>query len=291
VSMGKYISASSGAVFALGVLSAPAFASGAPSGAVTVFGGVAKDSRPLGARNDNLSVGVLPSLGTTVGGATIQVDGLLASHRKEKVLGGGLHAGFGFGSSGFVGVYGAYAHNDVFGGLNTWRLGGEVATDLGPVRFSGVAGYERVRRRSGVVGVNATTIFIDSYGHKSAFFDIVDFRLKAGDKVAVSVGHRYIGKTHAAAAGIELNATDRLTLFAQGRTGGRDYDAAWLGVRFRFGGGTGNGTGGDQLNNHMLEELFSGSNTRRRGTLAVPPPPPPPGGGGSCGGSCGGYSG
>lgn len=263
--------------------------SAAHAGEVTVGAdglvGIAKDDRPLGDSKDRLSGGILPSIqfGDSF---VIQADGMLFEHRKDTNYGGALHAGFRLNERGFVGVYGSISEQSFRGGLNVKRIGGEFSASQGDFTLTAVAGYEDTNRKLYLVTTTEDDDVYYAYGRGGQFFSFADVKYQPSDKFRISVGHRYTGGRHAGAAGIAFGLSGNASIIAEGRLGERDYKAAFVGLRVRF--------GGDEegpsklLDNRLIEDLFSESNTRRTLLDPLPPPEEEPGEGGYCG-SCGGY--
>jgi len=250
--------------------------------------GIVRDDSTATGTDDDVAIVALPSAsyGETF---VVQVDGLIAGHRDDTVFGGALRIGTRVGDGAYVGAYGSRSENDRHTGLALYRLGGEVEFDLGDmVEISAVAGYEDTESGAFLTGTTATDDIYDVYDGDGRFFAFSDLRFRTSENFRVSVGHRYTGGLHAAAAGVVFGVTRSLAVFAEGRIGEEDYDGGFVGLRARFGGGN---NGASLLDNRMLEDLFAPSNTRS--TLAVPLPPPAEEeeeDGGGCG-SCGGYGG
>ncbi|HEX7873918.1 MAG TPA: hypothetical protein VF475_13465 [Sphingobium sp.] len=262
-----------------------------------LFGGIARDERPLADSRDAFSGGVLPSVTFGLGSsATVQVDGMAARHIGDTVIAAAGHVGVMPTPGISIGVYGAYAHFDGLGGLDNYRIGGEGSYHGARISLSAVVGYEHSQRRFIAAGTIPGFTVIDDYGRGGSFFSMADISLYPDENWSLTAGHRYIGRQHAAALGTEKHfAGSPVSLFAEGRIGDNGYTAAWAGLRIRFGGGGGTSLQasdqGSGYANRLKDELFTITNTRRRGQEAIvaPPAPPVPGGNGcACGGSyCG----
>jgi hypothetical protein len=240
--------------------------------------GVAADDSTATGPDDSTTLAGLPSLrfGEDV---LVQIDGLLADHRDDTYAGGALRIGAQIAEGTYLGVYGSYTDTNRHRGLDIWRLGGEARFDLGDVVIAGVAGYEDTGSGAFLTGTTATQNIFDVYNGKGRFFAFSDVRLEPRENLRLSLGHRYTGGSHAAAAGVAIGLGPNIAVIAEGRLGEGDYEAGLVGLRIRFGG---KGDKNPLLDNRMIEDLFTLGNTRR--TLAVPLPPDDDG----CG-SCGGY--
>ncbi len=243
--------------------------------------GIAGDNSTATGPGDSTTITALPSVGFG-DGFRVQVDGLLADHRRDTVVGGAVRVGALVGDGGYVGAYGSYSDANRHGGLQIWRVGGEVAFDLGDFGVESVAGYEDTTGGTFLTGTTATQNIFDVYDARGRFFAFSDVRFRPSDNARVSVGHRYTGGQHAGAASLAFGFGSNVAVIAEGRYGEGDYKAALIGLRLRFG-----GKEGDKplLDSRLIEDLFTPANTRR--SLAVNLPPPPDDDGcGSCGGYC-----
>ncbi|MEO9131444.1 MAG: hypothetical protein ABI240_09565 [Sphingomonas sp.] len=255
------------------------------------FGGIARDQRPLNGNDGEFSGGVLPSVGFGLGGvATIQIDGMVASHLKDTVFAGAGHLGIKASGSFSIGAYGAYTHFDSAPKLDTYRIGGEAVYHAERVSVTVVAGYEHSEKATVVAGAIPGFTVVDRYGRSGSFFSMADVSFYPSDNWSLTAGHRYIGGRHAAALGTEKAfAGSGLSLFAEGRIGAEGYAAAWTGIRIKFGRHGPSLQASDRSGyvNRLKDELFVPANTRSRTLVAPPAPPtPPPGGTGSCCGAC-----
>lgn len=244
--------------------------------------GIAGDDSTSTGPDDSTTIAGLPSV--SFGESfVVQIDGLLADHRNDTVVGGALRVGANLGNGGYVGAYGSYSDTNRHGGLQIWRLGGEARFDLGDVAIEGVAGYEDTDSGAFLTGTTATQNIFDVYDGGGRFFAFSDVRFRPSQNFRLSGGHRYTGGRHAGAAGVAIGFGSNFAVIAEGRLGEGDYKAALIGLRVRFG-----GTGGESslLDSRMMEDLFTVANTRR--TLGVNLPPPPPDEDDGCG-TCGGY--
>ena len=270
------------AVMAAAIVPATAaYASDVIAGA-DALAGIASDDRPLGDGKDRFSGGVLPSVQIDGGGFLVQADGMLFDHRKDTSYGGALHVGVKTGGGGFFGIYGSISTLRRLGGLETTRIGGEFAQTRGDFTVTAVLGHENTERGLAYVTTTATDDVYYAYGKRGHFFSFADIKYQPSDKFRLSLGHRYTGGRNAAAAGVGVGLGTNASVIGEARIGGGDYKAGFVGLRIAFGGADDGST--TLLDNRLIEDLFSESNTRR--TLLDPLPPP--GGGEGCG-SCGGY--
>lgn len=252
----------------------------AQTGRIEGFGGIARDERPIGPAEDKFSGGVLPSIAFDLGQAALQLDGMAADHRGDTVLAAAVHLGVKASDALSIGGYAAYANHDTLGGLESYRVGAEAVYRAPGVVLAGIAGYEHTEQRVAAAGTVPGFFVIDSYGKGGQFFSIADITVYPDPDLSLTGGHRYIGGRHAAAAGVEKAFSiggASASLFAEGRIGERDYKAAWVGLRIRF------GKGGKTLEardreegyaNRLKDELFTYGNSRRRNLVEIPPPPP-----------------
>jgi hypothetical protein len=236
---------------------------------------------------DDFSGGVLPSVRAGGLGFSAQADGLLFDHRGDTSYGVAAHLGANIAVIGYLGIYGSVSDLRRQGGLSVKRIGGEFDFDLGMVGITAVAGYEDTEAGSFLVDTTETDDVYDVYDGKGRFFSFSDARFKPSDKFRLSLGHRYTGGRHAAAAGIALGLGSNVALMAEGRVGEGDYKAALAGVRVRFGVGLFGSEANSMLDNRLLEDMFAPANTRR--TVLDPLPPPDDDDDDDDCGSCGGY--
>jgi hypothetical protein len=244
--------------------------------------GIAADDSSATGPDDSTTFAGLPSI-SFGDGLVVQVDGLLADHRDDTVIGGALRVGARIRQGTYVGAYGSFSDVNRHGGLQIFRLGGEARFDLGKASIEGVAGYEDTDSGSFLTGTTATQNIFGVYDGGGRFFAFSDVRFRPSQKVRLSAGHRYTGGNHAGAAGAAIGFGSNFAVIAEGRLGEGDYKAAFIGVRMRFG-----GTGGDSslLDSRMIEDLFTIGNTRRTRGVNLPPPPDEDNGCGTCGGYC-----
>lgn len=264
---------------------APVAATAQDGGRLEVFGGIARDDRPLAGDDDGSSIGILPSVVFRPGGLTFQIDGIAADHLDDTVLGGAAHVMFAPSEQVGLGLYGSYAHTQFGGGLDVYRVGAEANYAAGRFTLTGIAGYEDAEDALVTVGSIPGFTVVDTYGH-DGFFSMADVTFYPSDQWSVSAGHRHIGGRDAAAFSVERLvglAGGNGSLFAEARAGDDDYAAAWLGFRVRFGGSDGSLATRDRaqgLQNRLKDDLFGLSNSRVRNQIANPvvvvPPPPPP---------------
>lgn len=252
-----------------------------------LVGQVEDDSEQTGADSDTAVV-ALPSVQFGGDSFTVQVDGLLSDNRSNNVYGGAAHVGAAIGEGSYVGLYGSISETRRHGGLSTTRIGGEVDFDLGTVGVSSVAGYEDTDGGTFLIRTTTTHNVFDVYAGKGRFFAFTDLKFGKPKSFRISVGHRYTGGLHAGAASLAIGLSGNVALMAEGRLGERDYNAALVGVRVRFGGSS---EGEDILDNRLLEDLFAPAATRSSLSVALPPPPDEDdddddNGCGSCGGYC-----
>lgn len=256
-----------------------------------IFGGIARDERPLTGRKDDFSGGVLPSITFSSSGTVVaQIDGMIADHLGETVLAGAGHLGFRASEAFTLGVYGAYADFDTFRHLNSYRIGGEARYSSGPITLSAIMGYEHSERAAVVVGPVAGFTVVDDYGRGGSFFSMVDASIYPKEGVSLTAGHRYMGRQHAAALGGEAAlGSSGVSFFAEGRIGDAGYTAGWAGIRIKLGHGRTALRDKDQagFTNRLKDELFVPANLRRRSFVpSTVVPPPPDDGEGSCCGAC-----
>lgn len=259
---------------------ASAQAGGDIVGRAEIFGGSARDGRPLGGEETGSSVGVLPSASLAVGSARLQVDGMAADHLDSSIFALAGQLTTQPQNNMTWGVYGSYARHDVAGDLSVYRIGGQANYQGETVTVSVVAGYENVDDAVVAVGAVPGFTVADTYG-RQGFFSMADLTYYPSANWALLAGHRFIGGRHAGAVGVErlfAGETSNLSVFAEARVGEDDYAAAWLGLRFRFGRGGGSLRDRDRasgLQNRLKDELFSLSNTRTRALTAIPVVTPP----------------
>jgi len=248
--------------------------------------GIVRDDRNPG-DNEDFSGGVLPSLAIGTNLIHGQVDGLLFDYAGDSALGGALHLGPRIGEHGYIGIYGSLSELERHTGLTTKRVGGEAKLGLGVFSIEGIAGYEHTEQATFLIGTTATHDVYDVYGRGGKFFSFSDLKMRPSGSLVLSVGHRYTGGRHAAAAGVAIGFGNNIALLLQGRAGGGDYKMLLGGLRVRFGGRT-DGSPSSMLENRLIEDLFAAGNTRRQLLVPLPPPPSPPEeeGCGSCGGYC-----
>jgi len=251
-----------------------------------LVGAAADDSVATGPDDSTVLIG-LPSLrfGENV---LVQIDGLLADHRDDTYAGGGLHIGTKITDRVYLGAYGSFTDTKRQGGYESsssynyeiWRLGSEVRLNLGDVVIAGVAGYEDPSSGTIPSDETPTEEIYDVYDGKGRFFAFSELWFEPLQGIRLSLGHRYTGGNHAAAAGVVIGLGPNIALIADGRLGEGDYQVGLFGLRIRFGG---KGDKSPLLANRMIEDLFILGNTRR--TLVVPLPPDDDGcgsGGGYC---------
>ncbi|GEM_PF-1933780 len=282
-----------GASIGASIIALPAWAqSGADGGPVLRaegFAGAGKDQRPLAKDETEFSGGFLPSVAVPVGDAlTLQLDGMIASHLGDTVTAVGGRIAARPSENVSIGIYGSYANFDGpdYGAgngavdLETYRIGAEATLNFDRVVISAVAGQEHTERQTVIAGTIPGFTIIDSYGYGSSFFSMADIDFYPTDNIGLSVGHRYIGRRHAAAVAAEssFGPSSAFSVFAEGRIGSEGYTAGWAGIRIRF------GHQGAPLRitetrsifeNRLKDELFATGNTRRRNRDVIEPPAPP----------------
>jgi hypothetical protein len=249
--------------------------------------GVAADDSTATGPDDSTTLAGLPSLrfGEDV---LVQIDGLLADHRDDTFVGGALRIGAQIADGAYIGAYGSFTDTERQGGYESsvsynyeiWRLGGELRFDLGDVVIASVAGYEDPSSGTIPSDETPTEEIYDVYDGKGRFFAFSELWFEPLQGIQLSLGHRYTGGNHAAAAGVVIGLGPNIALVADGRLGEGDYQVGLFGLRIRFGG---KGDKSPLLANRMIEDLFILGNTRR--TLVVPLPPDDDGcgpGGGYC---------
>jgi hypothetical protein len=322
-----------GIVFAAGtaIFAQPAWAEdGTATFRLEGFAGAARDERPLTGRDTDFSGGALPSVAFDLAKFVVQLDGMAASHLGNTMLATAGHVGFKPSGNLTLGVYAAYSHLRHVGGLDSYRVGAEAAYHGRRFSLSGIVGHEHIERRAVVVGAVPGSTVVDIYGRGGSIFSMADITYYPDESVSLSVGHRYVGGRHAAALGA-AKAFGPVSIFAEGRAGGHGYNAAWGGLRLRFGKSSETLQQSEQsvFANRLKDELFVNDNARQRTQVpavvppvvvppivvppvveppavvppivvppvVVPPPPPPPppetgGTGCACGATyCGGTSG
>jgi hypothetical protein len=260
-------------------------------GRIEAFGGQAADGRPLGGKEDGSSAGLLPSISFPAGPARLQLDGIAAEHLDDTIVGAAAQLTVQRGGNWAVGAYGSYVQHRFAGDLRVSRIGPQVNYLGERVTVSLVGGYEDVEQAVVAAGAVPGFTVADAYGRDGAF-SMADVVYYPSESWSVQFGHRYVGGRHAGVLGFERQF-GRLSLFGEGRFGDEDYAGGWLGVRMRFGEGSGSLRDRDRagpLPNRLKDDLFGVSNTRRRTRTAIPvvvppPPPPPPPTGPTC--SCG----
>lgn len=154
----------------------------------------------------------------------LQLDGMAGARDGEFVGGGGAHLFWRDPSTALLGVYGSYIHREDVDGYVA-RIGVEGEYYWNNWTVGAVVGAE----------------FLEAGDEDdSNFFALSDISYYATDNLELSVGHRYTGERHAAAVGVEFQLDQTLfssgvSLFAEGRLGEDDYQAAWGGIRFYLG--------------------------------------------------------
>lgn len=175
------------------------------------------DEEGFGAVSGALSLPVGHSYG-------LQLDGMAGMRDDEFVGGGGAHLFWRDPSTALLGVYGSYIHREDLDGYVA-RIGveGEYYKDNWTV--------------SALIGAE----FLESGDEdQTEFFAFSDLSYYATDNLKLSVGHRYTAERHGGALGAEYQLDQTLfssgvSLFAEGRLGEDDYQAAWGGIRFYLG--------------------------------------------------------
>lgn len=217
-----------GAAFATASLAADMYLEGTPveptilpavsgvNGKFALNGGVF-DEDVLGAITGALSLPVGHAFG-------LQLDGMAGVLDGDFVGGGGAHLFWRDPNTALLGVYGSYTHReDVDGYVARVGVEGEY--------------YWNNWTASALVGAE----FIESGSENDTnFFVFSDLSYYATDNLELSVGHRYTSERHVAALGVEFQLDQTLfssgvSLFAEGRLGEDDYQAAWGGIRFYLG--------------------------------------------------------
>lgn len=186
------------------------------NGKFALNGGVF-DNEGLGVVTGALSVPIARAFG-------LQLDGMVGTLDSEFVGGGGAHLFWRDPSTALLGVYGSYTHREDVDGYVA-RVGIEGEYYLNNWTVSAIAGAE----------------FVEIGSEEDAdFFVFSDLSYYATENLKLSAGHRYTGERHAAALGVEFQLDQTLfssgvSLFAEGRLGEDDYQAAWGGIRFYLG--------------------------------------------------------
>jgi hypothetical protein len=164
----------------------------------------------------------------------LQIDGAIGSFDSDTFAGGQAHLFWRDPSRALAGLYVSHTYWDRFSGLNVTQVGAEGYLYNGPWSFGGVAGVEFGNSTSGIDGGS-----LERYNIATRFFDKIDLSYYINENFKVSVGHRFTGGRHAAAAGVEVGiAAGRGTmvaLFGEGRLGEDDYRGLWGGIRVYWG--------------------------------------------------------
>lgn len=164
----------------------------------------------------------------------LQIDGAVGSFDSEVFAAGQAHLFWRDPSRALFGLYASHTFWDKFSGLNATQLGAEGYLYNGPWSLGGTAGVEFGNATSGIVGG-----LIESYDVQTRFFDKIDLSYYLNDNFRISVGHRYTGGRHAAAAGLEFGVATgggtMVALFGEGRLGEDDYRGIWGGLRLYWG--------------------------------------------------------
>tara|TARA_R110002124_G_scaffold281740_1_gene456365 strand:- start:4380 stop:5240 length:861 start_codon:yes stop_codon:yes gene_type:complete len=186
------------------------------------FEGGMFDEEEFGVAAGSLS---LP-IGTRFG---FQIDGMAGMRDEEFVGGGGGHLFWRNPDYGLLGVYGSYTQRDDFDG-SVSRVGVEGEYYWSNWTAKALVGWEFLE-------ADTDTIVLESDDNFFAFSDISYY---AADNLQLSVGHRYTNERNALALGVEYQLDQQVlasgvALFAEGRIGEDDYQAAWGGVRFYLG--------------------------------------------------------
>lgn len=154
----------------------------------------------------------------------LQLDGMAGAVDGEFVGGGGAHLFWRDPSTALLGVYGSYTHFDAVDGYVA-RLGVEGEYYWNNWTVSALVGAEFVENET---------------EDETDFFVFSDLSYYATDNLELSIGHRYTSERHVGALGVEFQLDQTLfssgvSLFAEGRIGEDDYQAAWGGIRFYLG--------------------------------------------------------
>ena len=228
--------------------------------------------------------GGLGSLSLPVGHSFgFQLDGMAATRQGDFVGGAAGHLFTRDPSSHLIGLYGSGVGFDDPSRTRSYKIGAEAEAYLGRFTLSGVAGYEHVDAKKAFLGLDGSgaRVFSDPKDGGS-FFDQLDVSFYPTDDLKLSAGHRYVGRKHAAALGVEALMPVGgvgVSAFAEGRIGEEDYKAAWAGVKIYF------GEDKSLIRRHresdppnrLKDDLFAASSRRDRVGAVPPPPPPPPG--------------
>lgn len=154
----------------------------------------------------------------------LQLDGMAGVRDGEFVGTGGAHLFWRDPSTALLGLYGAYTHREDLDGYVA-RIGVEGEYYMDNWTVSALVGAE----------------FLESGDEdQTEVFAFSDISYYATDNLKLTVGHRYTAERHGGALGAEFQLDQTLfssgvSLFAEGRLGEDDYQAAWGGIRFYLG--------------------------------------------------------
>jgi hypothetical protein len=248
-----------------------------PNGKFEVFGGLSRGTDVSGRGTDGL-VGGAASMTVPLGQAFgLQVDMLAAARDGGFAGGAGGHLFWRNPDRALVGVYGALADNNKMD-VRRSRFGLEGELYVGRFTLSGVAGVERTSVTDVLLANGNLAVFND----RTRFFNIADISYYALDNLRLSVGHRYIGGLHAAAAGLEYQFAVGQGLgysaFLEARLGEDHYRAVWGGLRVYFG-----QKDKTLIRRHreddpavfLQEDLHAPRGLPQSIKVQAPPPPPP----------------
>jgi hypothetical protein len=195
--------------------------------------------------------GVMGALAVPISGSWgVQIDGTIGSWNSNFIGSVGGHLFWRNPNVGLVGLYVNHAHYDQYGGVNLTQVAGEVEYYWNRWTVQGVAGVEFGNRAvgpgttvtltapaGGVAGVAGT--FAPVIDIKTRFFDKINVAYYPTDNWKTFIGHRYVGGLHALALGTEyalpIAQRRKITLFAEGRIGEKEFHGAWGGVKAYFG--------------------------------------------------------
>ena len=218
-----------------GIIATPALADGPLTAKVEVFSGYNDPASASVTTHNGFAGGIAPTLTLNAGhGIGIQADGLLARVNGTTTVAGGGHLYWRNPSKGLIGIAGSLSSNTAgnFGFNNTvngQKIGAEAELYLKRFTLSGAAGYEHT---------SYNLFFVPSSA--SNFYSKANIAYYPNDNWKISVGHRYINGTHAAAMGTELSLTGHgatgVSIFAEGRFGEKSYNSAFTGIKIYFGG-------------------------------------------------------
>lgn len=150
----------------------------------------------------------------------LQVDGLAGWFDGDFVGGSAAQGFWRDPDRALIGIFGSYRYDDRFGGKSSYGIGPQAELYLGPVTLRGLVGAQFGDASRGVMSAESVSWY-------------------PTDDIALTLGHQLADEGHAAALGAEMQvyagSSFGVALFAEGRFGEQDRDAAWAGLRIYFG--------------------------------------------------------